>query len=132
MREDRLFEETQEERRALFTIGETAREFRVSLRTLRFYEDRGLLRPLRNGLSRLYSIEDRLRLAFVLKCRRFGFTLNEIGSMIGHQAPDDSGTALALPAEQIRAQIGHLEHQREKLEIALADLRRVCAEPHPV
>ncbi len=104
------------------TIGEMAREFNLSLRTLRFYEDRGLLHPLRNGVARLYSGRDRLHLQLILQGRRLGFTLTEIGLLLADEdAEEDAG--LKLAPDQIRAQISHLERQRESLDAAIAELR---------
>ncbi|MBV8840465.1 MAG: MerR family transcriptional regulator, partial [Alphaproteobacteria bacterium] len=61
-----------------FTIGELSREFGVTLRALRFYENKGLITPQRDGLNRLYSQGDRTRLALILKGKKLGFTLGEI------------------------------------------------------
>lgn len=114
--------EVQEELRSdgVWTIGEMAREFRVSLRALRFYEDRGLLHPHWNGSARLYRGRDRLHLQMVLKGKQLGFTLSEIGEILRR---DDSGQELNLPPEQIIAQIRHIERQLRTLETALAELR---------
>ena len=65
-----------------FTIGELARDFGVTLRALRFYENKGLLSPQREGLSRLYSQGDRTRLALILKGKKLGFTLGEIRQLV--------------------------------------------------
>ncbi|MFD2032249.1 MerR family transcriptional regulator [Ancylobacter dichloromethanicus] len=65
-----------------FTIGDLAREFGVTLRALRFYEDKGLLAPRREGLTRLYSPAERSRLAIILKGKKLGFTLAEIKAMV--------------------------------------------------
>ncbi|WP_245411191.1 MerR family transcriptional regulator [Methylovirgula ligni] len=100
-----------------------AREFKVSLRTLRFYEDRGLLHPLRNGVTRLYSDRDRQHLQLILKGRRLGFTLTEISTLLSEA--DASGPELHLAPDQIRAQINHLERQRDSLDQAIAELRHV-------
>ncbi len=108
---------------AHMTIGEMAREFNVSLRTLRFYEDRGLLHPLRNGVTRLYSARDRLHLQLILRGRHLGFTLSEIGTLLSDQDPSGEGARLKLAPDQIRAQIRHLERQRETLDAAIAELR---------
>ncbi|MGH6819070.1 MAG: MerR family transcriptional regulator [Methylovirgula sp.] len=108
----------------IWTIGEMAREFRVSLRALRFYEDRGLLHPRRNGTARLYSGRDRLHLEMILKAKQLGFTLAEIREILAH---GDGEADLNLPADQIAAQIGHLERQLSSVEAALAELRRVHA-----
>jgi DNA-binding transcriptional MerR regulator len=107
-----------------FTIGDLAREFGVTLRTLRFYEDRGLLSPTREGTTRIYSARDRNRLSVILKGKQLGFTLTEIRAMLaeerGAEAP---GTNLKLSAAQIEDQIAHLEQQKADIEEALAELK---------
>lgn len=122
--------------RAEFTIGEIAGEFGVTLRTLRFYEDKGMLKPRREGTSRYYSGADRLRLQMILKGKQLGFTLSEIRELIG-----DGGAAAGASVEfeeklhpdQIVSQIGHLERQRAEVEDAIARLRethrRLAAAP---
>jgi DNA-binding transcriptional MerR regulator len=107
-----------------WTIGEMAREFRVSLRALRFYEDRALLNPRRAGTARLYSGRDRLRLQMILRAKQLGFTLAEIREILKR---GDSAAELNLPPEQIAAQIGNLEHQLHTLEATLVELRRAHA-----
>ena len=69
----------------LYTIGDLAREFGVTLRTLRFYEDRGLLSPRRDGTARIYDARDRERLSVILKGKQLGFTLTEIRAMVAEQ-----------------------------------------------
>ena len=106
------------------TIGETARAFGVSLRTLRFYEHRGLIRPRREGAARYYGGVDRQRLGMILKGKRLGFTLSEIFDLIGAQ-PSDGSTDFEekLQPQQIINQIGHLERQRSEIETAIEKLR---------
>ena len=108
------------------TIGEMAAEFGVSLRTLRFYEDRRLLRPRREGNTRLYGATDRLRLQMILKGKQLGFTLTEISELIGTQDADDDFEGKLQPA-QIVTQIDHLERQRREIEDAIARLRATHA-----
>ncbi|BBF94873.1 MerR family transcriptional regulator [Blastochloris tepida] len=106
-----------------FTIGDLAREFGVTLRALRFYEDKGLLSPKREGLTRLYSGTDRNRLVLILKGKRYGFTLSEIKAMIAlHEGRDDAAN-LALSQETILQQIAVLEKQRQEIDEAIAELR---------
>lgn len=114
----------------LSTIGDMARDFGVSLRALRFYEDRGLLAPLRQGPTRLYSARDRARLQAILKGKRLGFTLSEIRDMVarGQLASEPDGAALSLPPGQILAQIDHLERQRRDLDEAISQLRATHAQ----
>ena len=106
-----------------YTIGDLAREFGVTLRTLRFYEDKGLLGPARDGLTRLYSAQDREHLQLILKGKRLGFTLVEIGDMIAHRG-DGKTASLAISADAVKDQIAHLERQRQEIDEALEELRR--------
>lgn len=107
-----------------YTIGDLAREFGVTLRTLRFYEDRGLLSPRREGLARIYDARDRDRLSVILKGKQLGFTLTEIRAMLAEERRAD-GTMLNLnlSLDQIEDQIEHLEQQKNEIEQALAELR---------
>lgn len=104
------------------TIGEMASEFNVSLRTLRFYEDRKLLRPRREGNTRLYSSIDRLRMQMILKGKQLGFTLTEIQDLIGSQDSTEDFEGKLKP-QQIVSQIDHLERQRAEIDGAIARLR---------
>ena len=104
------------------TIGEMASEFNVSLRTLRFYEDRKLLRPRREGNTRLYSSTDRLRMQMILKGKQLGFTLTEIHDLIGSQEATEDFENKLKP-QQIVSQIDHLERQRTEIDGAIARLR---------
>jgi DNA-binding transcriptional MerR regulator len=106
-----------------YTIGDLAREFGVSLRTLRFYEDRGLISPWRDGITRVYSTRDKARLSLILKGKQLGFTLTEIRAMLAEQ-DGDSTPSLPLSIEQIDEQIAHLEGQLSEIEIALKELRQ--------
>jgi len=104
------------------TIGEMASEFGVSLRALRFYEDRGLIRPRRSGARRLYGEAERRRLRTILRGKKFGFTLREIAELIA----SDSGEADledGLRAEKIVDQIVRLERRREEIEAMIVRLR---------
>ena len=109
----------------LSTIGDVARTFGVSLRALRFYEDRGLLRPLRRGTARFYDAQARRNLRLILQGKQLGFTLSEIQEILA--APAGRGAAavleLSLPPEQIEAQLNHLERQRTDLDRAISALR---------
>jgi DNA-binding transcriptional MerR regulator len=105
-------------------IGDMARLYGVSLRTLRFYEDRGLLSPRREGTARYYSASDRLRLQMILKGKHLGFTLAEISDLIGARAGSaESNFEEKLQPQQIVSQIGHLERQRAEIDDALGRLR---------
>lgn len=106
----------------LYSIGDMARAFNVSPRALRFYEDRGLLTPRRDGSARLYDESQRRKLELILRGKRLGFTLTEIIGIVA--APEPAGDALALDARQIADQITHLLRRRDALDAAIAELRR--------
>ena len=113
-----------------WTIGELAAEFDTTLRTLRFYEDRGLLRPERRGQTRVFSERDRVRLRLVLRGKRLGFGLDEIAAVLDMY---DTGPGEAGQLEFVIADIGHrrdaLLRKRADLDAALAeldDLERRC------
>ena len=110
------------------TIGDVARIYNVSLRTLRFYEDKGLIEPRRQGTARYYSARDRIRLELILKGKRLGFTLAEIFELIASRTEssseaDEPDLTVSLGRDQIAAQIAHLERQRDELDGAIDELR---------
>ena len=106
------------------TISQMSRVFGVSLRTLRFYEDRGLIKPRREGNARYYRGGDRIRMEMILKGKKLGFTLTEIQDLIGGKGTSET-TDLEdqLNPQQIVTQIGHLERQRSEIEGAIERLR---------
>ena len=116
-----------------YTIGDLAREFGVTLRALRFYEDRGLLSPSREGTARVYDAGDRARLSVILKGKQLGFTLVEIRDMLAQgERALASPSELRLSLEQIEDQIAHLENQKREIDAALAELetqRRALVRP---
>ena len=109
------------------TIGELARDSGVTLRALRFYQSKGLLAPRRNGSARLFSHEDRDRLALILQGKRLGFTLTEIREMLSAR---DRGCVKALPIGRRKCveQINLLERRRRDIDGALAELRQIYTE----
>ncbi|MBM6582262.1 MerR family DNA-binding transcriptional regulator [Microvirga sp. BT689] len=108
----------------VYTIGDLAREFGVTLRTLRFYEDRGLLSPRRDGTARIYDARDRDRLSVILKGKQLGFTLTEIRAMVAEERSGNGPAMnLKLSLEQVEDQIRHLEQQKGEIEEALAELK---------
>ena len=106
------------------TISQMSRLFGVSLRTLRFYEDRGLIKPRREGNARYYQATDRMRMEMILKGKKLGFTLTEIQDLIGGKGTSET-TDLEdqLNPQQIVTQISHLERQRSEIEGAIERLR---------
>ena len=114
------------------TISDMARTYGVSLRTLRFYEDKALLNPRRQGTARFYSAYDRIRLQLILKGKRLGFTLAEIFDLIAShersglvqtEASESADLTVSLGRAQITTQIAHLERQRAELDGAIEELK---------
>jgi len=106
------------------TISQMSRLYGVSLRTLRFYEDRGMIKPRREGNARYYRSADRIRMDMILKGKKLGFTLSEICDLIGGKgAIETPDLEERLQPQQIVNQIGHLERQREEIDNAIARLR---------
>lgn len=107
-----------------FTIGELSREFGVTLRALRFYENKGLIAPHRRGATRLYSGADRERVGQILAGKRLGFTLAEIRRMVDEKRAPTGGD-LQLSPETCLEQIALLEEQKRGIEAALAELKKI-------
>lgn len=118
-----------------FSISDLARDFGVTLRTLRFYEARGLLAPARSGMTRIYSARDRARLALILKGKQLGFTLVEIRAMLANEDAKQGGAAgksasvggLQLSREQIVEQLELLKTQRTEIDDAIGELEASLA-----
>ncbi len=104
-------------------IGEMAKTFGVTLRALRFYEDKGLLRPHRDGTTRLYTRADRVRLKLILLGRKVGFSLREVKQMMDLYDPTGSNTRqLRLALEKSEKQLLRLQKQRALVDDAIAEL----------
>lgn len=109
-----------------YGIAELAREFEVTHRTIRFYEDQGLLAPLRDGQRRIYGPRDRTRLKLILRGRRLGFSLAEVGEIIGlYDAPEGEAGQLATLIERIERRKAELEAKRRDIDASLRDLYSV-------
>lgn len=120
----RLDIESSEEKRAEFRIGDLSREFGVTLRTLRFYEDRGLLSPERRGTTRIYSRRDRMRLRLVLLAKILGFSLTEAKQLIDvYHQPDGQRKQLKVALSRFEEQREILEEQRREIEESLDAMR---------
>jgi DNA-binding transcriptional MerR regulator len=108
----------------LFTIGELSRIYGVTLRALRFYEQRGLLNPVRRGAARFYDSAQKDRLQMILKGKHLGFTLTEISDLLdaepGRRPKADE---FALDEKMVLSQLRHLEERRADLEHAICELR---------
>jgi DNA-binding transcriptional MerR regulator len=111
-----------------FTIRDLTREFGVTARTLRFYEEKGLIAPKRDGQDRLYSRRDRARLKYVLMGKVVGFSLEEIRDMLDlYDLGDGQVTQLKVAHERFLEQIERLRRQRAEIDRALAELERASA-----
>lgn len=110
-----------------FSIGELSKEFGITLRTLRFYEDKGLINPRREGVTRIYSRRDRARLKLVLMGKRVGFPLTEIKQMLDlYDLRDGQVTQLRVALGRFREQVSILEQQKRDVEQAIGELSRTC------
>jgi DNA-binding transcriptional MerR regulator len=107
---------------ALCTIGELAREFDLTTRAIRFYEDCGLLAPLRRGRNRVYTVRDRTRLKLTLRGKRLGLTLAEVKELVDmYESPRDTQA-------QLKKFLVVLATHREQLEQQMADLQATLGE----
>ena len=114
--------------KSTFTIGDLAREFGVTLRTLRFYEDRKLLAPRSSAQNRLYSRRDRARLKLVLLGKKVGFSLTEIKDMLDlYELKDGQVTQLKTALAKFGQQIEVLRRQKADIEQAIEELTRTMA-----
>jgi DNA-binding transcriptional MerR regulator len=106
-----------------WTIREIADEFDVTHRTVRHYEDLGLISPERRGTARIYHRRDRTRLALILRGKRLGFPLEEIRTIIDlYDRPRGKASQLEYVLAQIDERRRDLEQRRRDLEDALAEL----------
>jgi DNA-binding transcriptional MerR regulator len=109
--------------RELFTIRDLAKEFGVSARTLRFYEEKGLVNPRREGQDRLYSRRDRARLKYVMMGKCVGFSLDEIREMLDlYDVGDRQVTQLKVAHDKFGERIARLQRQRDEIDRAIAEL----------
>jgi len=112
----------------IYSIGALAREFGVTTRTIRFYQDEGLLSPARRDRTRLFDSRDRTRLKLILRGKRLGFSLAEIREIVDmYEAPPGEAGQLALLIARIEARRARLLRQREDIEVALRELDAVAA-----
>jgi DNA-binding transcriptional MerR regulator len=109
-----------------WSITELAAAFDVTLRTIRHYEDIGLLAPERRGTARIFHPRDRVRLALILRGRRLGFSLDEIATIVNmYDAEPGEAGQLRYLIEQIDVRRADLEQRRRDIDQTLADLGEV-------
>jgi len=110
-----------------FTIRQLCNEFKATPRALRFYEDKGLLTPGREGLNRVYSHKDRARLQLILRGKRVGLSLADIREILELYDKQDGGAAQNAKAlRKFRAQLIALEQKREDIDHAIQTLVDSC------
>jgi|HubBroStandDraft_5_1064220.scaffolds.fasta_scaffold08143_7 DNA-binding transcriptional MerR regulator len=111
-----------------YTIRQLTKEFSVTARTLRFYEDEGLIAPERRGQTRIYSVRDRARIILILRGRRVGFSLAEIREILDLYALQDGGVSqLTHSRKKFAERIETLERQKVDIDESLKELRRGIA-----
>ncbi len=116
---------TNPDRTKRYTITQLCREFDVTPRTLRFYEQKDLLHPAREGMNRIFSYRDRARLSLILRGKKVGFSLDEIKEMLDlYSLKDGQVTQLQVAHTKGQGQLENLLEQRIALDEAIADLRR--------
>jgi DNA-binding transcriptional MerR regulator len=105
------------------TISDLAKEFGITTRTIRFYEDQGLLSPRREGTSRIFSARDRVRLKLALRGKRLGFSLAEIRELFElYDISRDEQRQLQEFLARLERRRAHLEQQREDIEVMLNEI----------
>lgn len=108
------------------TIGEMCAEFDVTPRTLRFYEQRELLSPIRQGQRRIFTQRDRARLKLILRGKRFGFSLEDIRQWLNLYDLGDGGvTQMRRWIESAGRQMDTLRAQRDELQDAMSELQEL-------
>lgn len=108
----------------LLRIGEIARNYGITLRALRFYEDKGLLHPHRDGTTRLYSRRDIARLRLILLGRKVGFSLREVKQMMDLYDPAGTNAKqLKVALDKGERQLARLEKQRLLVEESIGELK---------
>ena len=106
-----------------YTISELAREFDVTTRTIRFYQDQGLLSPKREGTTRIFSPRDRIRLKLALRGKRLGFSLAEIRELFElYDVSRDEHKQLEEFLAKLERRRVRLEQQREDIELMLSEI----------
>src|SRR5262245_20068018 len=106
-----------------FTISELAKEFDVTTRTIRYYEDQGLISPKRDGLNRVFSQRDRVRLKLALRGKRLGFSLSEIRELFElYDVSRDERRQLEEFLARLDRRRLMLEQQREDIEVMLNEI----------
>lgn len=108
-----------------YSISELAREFGITPRALRFYEDKDMLHPARDGMTRVYSHRDRARVTIIVRLKRLGLPLADIREILDLYALEDGQRAqMRMSLIKFQNQIKELENQRDDIDMALMELRK--------
>jgi DNA-binding transcriptional MerR regulator len=108
----------------LYTVTQLANDLGVTARTVRFYEDKGLLTPQRAGTTRVYAHRDRVRLMLILRGKRLGFSLREIKEYLDLRETDPSGREqMRALLKRLNGRIARLVEQEQALAETLAEMR---------
>lgn len=117
---------TPSDMREFYTITELTREFDISTRTLRFYEDEGLVAPVRRGRTRLFKPSDRVLIKQIMRGKRLGFSIAEIREIIQmYKAPPGEAGQLHTIVEKVEEKRAELRQKRKDIEETLAELDAV-------
>ncbi|MFQ3231383.1 MerR family transcriptional regulator [Reinekea sp.] len=114
---------TKNDQNDTFSIRDLADEFDITTRTIRFYEDKGLVLPTRQGQRRIYHKRDKARLKLILRGKRLGFSLDEIVRLVSlYETPNDKLPQLQVYLETLQGHKKTLLQQKEDLEQTLIEL----------
>ncbi len=116
-----------ERREQIFTISELSKEFDITPRAIRFYEDKGLITPGRKGLNRIFSKRDRARLTLILHLKKVGFSLSDISQILDlYDIPDGQLTQGRVALLKFKDRITALEQQQVEIDLAIEKLKEGC------
>ena len=109
-----------------YTVPELAGDLGITPRTIRFYEQKGLLNPQRAGTTRVYTRQDRAKLLLILRGKRLGFSLKEIADYLDLYGADPTqAEQIKMLLGRVRERISDLEEQRQALDVTLDELREI-------